>query len=65
MMKSMRILEERAGAAKLLLEHEVAALYEEFHKCADPAKRIAIKKRIDEMIASVERKKGDTALRIR
>lgn len=63
MMKSMKLLEARADAAKLQLEHEVARLYEEYHKCDDPDKKGTIKHRIDEMIASVERKKGETKTR--
>ena len=65
MMKSMKLLEERAETAKASLEHEVAALYAEFHKCSDPVKKSAIKKSIDEMIASVERKKGETTIRVK
>ena len=65
MMKTMKLLEERADAAKAQLEHEVAALYAQYHKCEDPEKRVEIKKRIDEMIASVERKKGETTLRVK
>ena len=62
MMKSMKLLEERAETAKASLEHEVAALYAQFHKCEDPAKRVEIKKRIDEMIAKIEKKKGERTL---
>lgn len=65
MMKTMKLLEERAETAKAQLEHEVAALYAEFHRCSNPGKKGEIRKRIDEMIASVEKKKGETTLRVK
>jgi hypothetical protein len=65
MMRLMRLLDARVDAAKSQLEHEVAALYAEYHKCSDPVKRSEIKRQIDAMIENVERKKGDTETRLK
>jgi len=63
MMKTVRALQARADAAKLEMEAEVSKLYDQFHSCTNPEKRVEIKKCLDEMIRKVEEKKESTKVR--
>jgi len=58
-------IRSRVLSAKQEMEHQVAKLYEEFHACKNAEKREEIKRKLDEMIASLEAKKESTKIRLK
>jgi hypothetical protein len=57
-------IQARVLSAKQEMERQVAKLYEEFHACKDPEKRVAIKAQLDQMILDCEAKKESTKVRV-